>query len=129
MSLKEKSPEPSRPSQSSEDCFKSEILRSRGVGSVRRSMMMFMEEQEKAAASKSSAARSVKKMPAFVDYQTDQPSLTGTGVVRVAVPIPQNFVVSRIGDREKIMISSFLGNKDRAKANQNRSNRANLRRW
>ena len=57
-------------------------------------MMMFMEEQEKAAASKSSAARSVKKMPAFVDYQTDQPSLTGTGVVRVAVPIPQNFVVS-----------------------------------
>ncbi|CAG5079051.1 Oidioi.mRNA.OKI2018_I69.PAR.g9154.t2.cds [Oikopleura dioica] len=59
-------------------------------------MMMFMEEQEKAAASKSSAARSVKKMPAFVDYQTDQPSLTGTGVVRVAVPIPQNFVEPKI---------------------------------
>ncbi|CBY13470.1 unnamed protein product [Oikopleura dioica] len=74
--------------------FQSEIIRSRGVGSVKRSMMMFMAEQEKAAESKTSATRNVKKMPAYVDYQTDQPSITGAGVVRVAVPIPQNFVVS-----------------------------------
>ena len=86
----------SKPAQanSENDNFQSEIIRSRGVGSVKRSMMMFMAEQEKAAASKASAARNVKKMPAYVDYQTDQPSITGAGVVRVAVPIPQNFVVS-----------------------------------
>jgi hypothetical protein len=70
---------------SESDNFQSEIIRSRGAGSVKRSMMMFMAEQEKAAASKTSAARNVKKMPAYVDYQTDQPSITGAGVVRVAV--------------------------------------------
>jgi len=71
--------------------FSSEILKHRGMGSVRRSMQMFQSASDESAKPKASQHKMTRRLSQRTSYRTDQPSQTGSGqVVRVAVPFPEN---------------------------------------
>jgi len=60
--------------------------------SVRDAARMFQNVAEESAKAKPSTPQSVRRMPNRQSIQTDQPKASMTGVVRVAVPVPENFV-------------------------------------
>lgn len=83
-------------SKTDSDNHKTEIMKSRGVGSVRRSMMMFEKAQEESAKAKPSTPNMTRRLSQRTAYRTDQPSQTGDNVVRVAVPIPENYKEKKV---------------------------------
>jgi len=64
--------------------------------SVRQAARMFQNVAEQSAVAKPSTPQSVRKMPNRKSIQTDQPSQHMAGVVRVAVPIPENYKEKKV---------------------------------
>jgi len=66
------------------------------TSSVRDAAKMFQNVAAESAKDKPSTPQSVRKMPHRQSIQTDQPSQRQSGVVRVAVPIPENYKESKV---------------------------------
>jgi len=78
------------------DIVKDHNVLCKRTSSVRDAARMFQNVAEESAKAKPSTPQSVRKMPNRKSIQTDQPSQRQSGVVRVAVPIPENYKESKV---------------------------------